>query len=81
MISVDLAVVVVANQRQPAEVSNIRNDIKFRGTRRVDLNIHSNLFSAGEIRGQLAAVPLPTALPLLITGVAAIALRARRRRT
>ncbi|MEO8225338.1 MAG: CHRD domain-containing protein [Gammaproteobacteria bacterium] len=42
------------------------------------LNIHSNLFSAGEIRGQLAAVPLPGALPLLLTGLATVLVRVRR---
>jgi len=43
-------------------------------------NIHSNLFSAGEIRGQLTAVPLPTTLPLVLTAVAALGLRAGRLR-
>ncbi len=43
-------------------------------------NIHSNLFSAGEIRGQLISqVPLPGALPLLLTGLVGCAVRARRR--
>ena len=43
------------------------------------LNIHTNLFPGGEIRGQLAPVPEPTTVVLLVSGVAGLALRRRKR--
>jgi len=43
-------------------------------------NIHTNAFPGGEIRGQLQAVPEPTTMILLGTGLAAIAGRKLRRR-
>lgn len=46
----------------------------------VYLNIHSNLFSAGEIRGQLAPVPLPGAFPLLLTALSVAGFRFSRRK-
>jgi hypothetical protein len=44
------------------------------------LNIHSEQFGAGEIRGYLVPVPEPETYALMIAGLAAIALVARRRR-
>jgi hypothetical protein len=44
------------------------------------LNIHSNAFPGGEIRGQLQPVPEPATLILLGTGLAGAALRQRRKR-
>jgi CHRD domain/PEP-CTERM motif len=43
-------------------------------------NIHSSEFGGGEIRGFLAPVPEPTTMLLLGSGLAAAALRSRRRR-
>ena len=34
------------------------------------VNIHTDLYPAGEIRGFLAPIPLPAAFPLMLTGVA-----------
>jgi hypothetical protein len=44
------------------------------------LNVHSEAFPGGEIRGFLHPVPEPTTLLLLGGGLSAAALRARRRR-
>jgi hypothetical protein len=45
-------------------------------------NVHTALNPPGEIRGQIAPVPLPAALPLAVVALAAIgALAARRRRS
>jgi hypothetical protein len=44
------------------------------------LNIHTNLFPTGEIRGQLQAIPEPATLLLLTTGIMGVgALRKRRK--
>jgi hypothetical protein len=44
------------------------------------LNIHTQQFPGGEIRGFLAPVPLPAALPLFATGLGALGLLAWRRK-
>ena len=43
-------------------------------------NIHTSNFPGGEIRGQLNAVPLPTALPVFATGLGALGLLGWRRK-
>ena len=44
------------------------------------LNIHTTMFMGGEIRGFLAPVPLPAALPLFATGLGALGLLGWRRK-
>jgi CHRD domain len=44
------------------------------------LNIHTTQFGGGEIRGFLAPVPLPTALPLFATGLGVLGLLGWRRK-
>jgi hypothetical protein len=43
-------------------------------------NIHTTLNTGGEIRGQLAPVPLPGALPLFATGLGALGVLGWRRK-
>jgi hypothetical protein len=45
---------------------------------RAYLNLHSEQFQGGEIRGFLAPIPLPAALWLMVAGVAGIAAMGRR---
>ena len=44
-------------------------------------NIHTSNFPSGEIRGQLAPVPLPAALPLFAAGLGIVTFLARRKKT
>jgi hypothetical protein len=44
-------------------------------------NIHTVGFPSGEIRGQLAPVPLPAALPLFAAGLGIVTFLARRKKT
>ena len=44
------------------------------------INIHTGLFPAGEIRGQIAAVPEPATVGLLCAGLLALGTRVRRTR-
>ena len=44
-------------------------------------NIHTSNFTGGEIRGQLAPVPLPAALPLFAAGLGIVTFLARRKKT
>ena len=44
-------------------------------------NIHTVNFGGGEIRGQLAPIPLPAALPLFAAGLGIVAFLARRKKT
>ena len=43
------------------------------------INIHSDDFTGGEIRGQLSVVPIPAAAWFIVSGLAVIAVRIRRR--
>lgn len=44
------------------------------------INVHSDTFTAGELRGQVAPVPLPAGMILLLTGLGALGAAKRRRR-
>ncbi|HRI16974.1 MAG TPA: CHRD domain-containing protein [Burkholderiaceae bacterium] len=45
------------------------------------LNIHTNLYTGGEIRGLLVAVPEPETYALMLAGLTGVAFAARRRRS
>lgn len=45
------------------------------------VNIHNSTFAGGEIRGFLAPIPEPETYALMIVGLAAVGMAARRRRT
>jgi hypothetical protein len=44
------------------------------------INLHTQLNAPGEIRGQVDAVPVPAALPLMLAGMAALGVVAHRRK-
>ena len=44
-------------------------------------NIHTTAFAGGEIRGFLAPIPEPETYALMLAGLAAVGVAARRRRT
>jgi hypothetical protein len=44
------------------------------------INLHTQLNGSGEIRGQVDAVPVPAALPLMLAGMAALGVVAHRRK-
>ncbi len=55
------------------QVSELRNGLWY-------INVHTVLNAPGEIRGQVDAVPVPAALPLMVASIGALAFAARRRR-
>lgn len=56
-----------------SQVSDLRNDLWY-------INVHTALNAPGEIRGQVDAVPVPAALPLMVAGIGALALFSRHRK-
>jgi hypothetical protein len=58
----------------PAQVLQVESGLSY-------INIHTDLFPAGEIRGQIAAVPEPATAGLLCTGLLVLGARARRIRS
>lgn len=44
------------------------------------INVHTSNYPGGEIRGQVTVVPVPAAMPLLVSGLIGIAGMARKRR-